>query len=130
VLACQELVLLSRVLCSQMAVRGRANDVNAPEIDNVCRCLPVSRGSCVKSVRKLQKCELAAFIVYFVYIRFRLFSVRGMTLFMTDLKSHVYLVILVYLFAAVQCGQRMQCAKRYGPDSSHCQYCCGSFVDA
>lgn len=47
-LACQELVPLSRVLCSQMAVRGRANDVNAPEIDSVCRRLPVSRGSCVK----------------------------------------------------------------------------------
>jgi hypothetical protein len=23
----------------------------------------------------------------------------------------------------------MQCAKRYGPDSSHCLYCYGSFVD-
>ena len=57
-MACQELVPLSRVQWSQMAVRGRANDVNAPEIDNGCRRLPVSRGSCVKSVRKLQKCEL------------------------------------------------------------------------
>jgi hypothetical protein len=128
-LACQELVPLSRVLCSQMADRGRANDVNAPEIDNGFRRLPVSRVSCVKFVRKLQKCELSAFIVYFVYICFRLFSVRGMTLFMTDLKSHVYLVILVYLFAAVRCGQRMQCAKRYGPDSSHCLYWSGGFLD-
>ena len=29
-------------------------------------------------------------MVYFVYIRFRLFSVCGMALFMADIKSRVY----------------------------------------
>ena len=56
-MASEELVPVFRLLCIQMAVRGPADDVNAPEIDNGCRRLPFCRGLCVEPVRKMQKCD-------------------------------------------------------------------------